>query len=166
MEKSIKWWVSEVRKMTGIAWVLGSTSLGSHWLFLFQSGKKLSHRLCLLSPASPAKKKSRSTQKSFAKSRSSPLTLTLTSFLSRLSGGFLICPTLQCPWQPLKFGQQPANDGVKKSTESKKKKAAIWQTVPTADEEDTFVTFRISIDNNKICTKSRACFVTVWCKKM
>lgn len=108
--------------MTGIAWVLGSTSLGSHWLFLFQSGKKLSHRLCLLSPASPAKKKSRSTQKSFAKSRSSPLTLTLTSFLSRLSGGFLICPTLQCPWQPLKFGQQPANDGVKKSTESKKKK--------------------------------------------
>lgn len=101
-------------------------------------------------------------QKSFAKSRSSPLTLTLTSFLSRLSGGFLICPTLQCPWQPLKFGQQPANDGVRESTESKKKKAAIWQTVPTTDEEDTFV----SISNNKICTKSRACFVTVWCKKM
>lgn len=54
--KPINWCVLEV-KMTGFACVLNSTSHRSHWLLLFQSGKKWSHRLCLPSPSLPTKNK-------------------------------------------------------------------------------------------------------------
>ncbi len=54
--KSINWCVLEV-KMTSLACVLNSTRHGSHWLLLFQSGKKWSHRLCLPSPSLLTKNK-------------------------------------------------------------------------------------------------------------